>query len=76
MGRHPCFALAVDGGHLGVMYNRVYGVSDKVIGEGTHIKIPWFERPVFYDIRTRVHRKSSLTGTKGSLTVPVKLKDF
>merc|ERR1719482_981604 len=54
----------VEGGHKAVMYNRVTGVSDKVIGEGTHIKIPWFERPVFYDIRTRAYRRQSLTGTK------------
>lgn len=54
----------VEGGHKGVMYNRIYGVSDQVIGEGTHIKIPWIQRPVFYDIRTRAYRRQSLTGTK------------
>lgn len=54
----------VEGGHKGVMYNRVTGVSPIVIGEGTHLKIPWFDRPVFYDVRTRAHRRQSLTGTK------------
>jgi len=54
----------VEGGHKAVMYNRVTGVQETVIGEGTHLKFPWFDRPVFYDIRTRAYRRQSLTGTK------------
>ena len=46
---HPpqqCDHLAhtVDGGHKAVMYNRINGVSNTVIGEGTHLKFPWFDR--------------------------------
>jgi len=54
----------VEGGHKAVMYNRISGVQETVIGEGTHLKFPWFDRPVFYDIRTRAYRRQSLTGTK------------
>merc|ERR1719482_2462861 len=54
----------VERGHKAVMYNRISGVQDTVIGEGTHLKFPWFDRPVFYDIRTRAYRRQSLTGTK------------
>lgn len=31
---------------------------------GTHIRIPWFETPIDYDVRARPRIISSLTGTK------------
>lgn len=64
----------VEGGHRGVMYNRVSGIKDHVIGEGTHFKIPWFERPIFFDIRTRPHTRQSLTGTRDLQMVNVTLR--
>ncbi|PWA45088.1 Band 7 protein [Artemisia annua] len=39
----------VEGGHRAIVFNRLVGVKDKVYPEGTHIMIPWFERPVIYD---------------------------
>ena len=57
--------LAVEGGHRAVMFNRVSGVSQKVYGEGTHLMLPWFDRPVIYDVRTRPRNINSLTGSKG-----------
>ncbi|KAF2552894.1 hypothetical protein F2Q68_00036200 [Brassica cretica] len=43
----------VDGGHRAIMFNRLVGVKDKVYPEGTHLMVPWFERPVIYDVRAR-----------------------
>jgi len=31
---------------------------------GTHIKIPWFETPIDYDVRAKPRNVASLTGTK------------
>ena len=31
---------------------------------GTHIRIPWFETPITYDVRARPRNVASLTGTK------------
>ncbi|KAL9072274.1 MAG: hypothetical protein Q9157_005164 [Trypethelium eluteriae] len=31
---------------------------------GTHIRIPWFESPVIYDVRAKPRNVASLTGTK------------
>lgn len=45
----------VEGGHRAIVFNRVLGVKDKVYPEGTHFMIPWFERPVIYDVRARPH---------------------
>jgi len=54
----------VDGGHRAIKYTRINGVSKEIYTEGTHIKIPWFETPVDYDVRARPRNVSSLTGTK------------
>ena len=47
------------------MYDRIQGVLEKPVGEGTHIRIPWFQTPHVMDIRTRPRSVSSVTGTKG-----------
>ena len=47
------------------MYDRIQGVLDKPVDEGTHIRIPWFQTPTIMDIRTRPRSVSSVTGTKG-----------
>jgi prohibitin 2 len=64
----------VDGGHRAVMFNRVTGVRPEVVGEGTHIMIPWFEWPTVYDIRTRPKKISSPTGTRDMQTVNITLR--
>jgi prohibitin 2 len=54
----------VQGGHRAVVFNRVVGMKDTVYGEGLNFNIPWFERPVIYDIRTRPVNLQTLTGSK------------
>jgi prohibitin 2 len=56
--------FTVEGGHRGVMFNRVVGVKQDVYPEGTHIKIPWFEEPTIFDIRTKPKTIRSPTGTR------------
>lgn len=56
---------AVDGGERAVMYDRIQGVLDDPVGEGTHFRVPWFQTPNVMDIRTRPRSISSVTGTKG-----------
>jgi prohibitin 2 len=43
----------VEGGHRAIVFNRVVGIKDAVYSEGTHLMVPWFERPVVYDVRAR-----------------------
>lgn len=59
-----CYLL-VDGGHRAIKYTRLFGVQNKVYNEGTHIMIPWFEKPIIYDVRAKPRNVASLTGTKG-----------
>ena len=35
----------------------------QVFEEGTHFMVPWFERPIIYDVRAR---PSQITSTSGS----------
>lgn len=53
----------VQGGHRAVVFNRIFGMKDSVYGEGLNFNIPWFERPVVYDIRTRPVNLQTLTGS-------------
>lgn len=50
------------------MYDRIRGVLDEPVGEGTHFKVPWLQTPNIMDIRTRPRTISSVTGTKGKLS--------
>ncbi|CAB9504364.1 Prohibitin-2 [Seminavis robusta] len=52
----------VQGGHRAVVFNRIVGMKDTVYGEGLNFNIPWFERPIIYDIRTRPVNLQTLTG--------------
>lgn len=36
----------------------------QVYPEGTHVMIPWFERPVIYDVRARPHLVESTSGSR------------
>ena len=34
-----------------IVFNRLGGIKDEVYEEGTHLMVPWFERPIIYDVR-------------------------
>lgn len=36
----------------------------QVYPEGTHLIIPWFERPIIYDVRARPHLVESTSGSR------------
>ena len=56
--------FTVDGGHRAVVFNRLLGMKDTIYNEGLNFNIPWFERPIIYDIRTRPVNLQTLTGSK------------
>jgi len=74
------FALAskamytVEAGHVAVKYNRMSGVSSDRHTEGLNFKVPWFERPIVFDIRARPHTMTSLTGSKDLQMVNISLR--
>lgn len=66
--------FTVEGGHRAVMFNRIGGVKNEIYGEGTHIRIPWFEEPTIYDIRTKPKTIRSPTGTRDLQMVDITLR--
>jgi len=64
----------VDAGHLAINYNRLSGVGSNTHREGLNFLIPWFERPIIYDIRARPHTMTSLTGSKDLQMVNISLR--
>lgn len=64
----------VQGGHRAVVFNRFVGMKDHVYTEGLNFNIPWVERPIIYDIRTRPVNLQTLTGSKDLQMVTIGIR--
>ncbi|XP_047323751.1 prohibitin-1, mitochondrial-like [Impatiens glandulifera] len=64
----------VDGGHRAIVFNRLGGIKEKVYPEGTHLMVPWFERPIIYDVRARPHLVESTSGSRDLQMVKIGLR--
>ncbi|CAN6197457.1 unnamed protein product [Urochloa humidicola] len=64
----------VEGGHRAIVFNRIQGIKDKVYPEGTHFMIPWFERPIIYDVRARPNLVESTSGSRDLQMVKIGLR--
>lgn len=67
-------AYTVEAGHRAIMFNRVGGIQNYILTEGLHFRIPWFQYPIIYDIRTRPRILSSPTGSKDLQMVNISLR--
>lgn len=58
--------VTVQPGHQGIVYSRFSGVVDTwKLQEGLNFVIPWFHRPIVYDVRTRPQPIDTQSGSKG-----------
>lgn len=58
--------VTVQPGHLGLIYNRFGGLNERhVLTEGLNFVIPWFQRAIIYDVRTRPQPIDTQSGSKG-----------
>lgn len=64
----------VDGGYRAVIFDRFQGIKKDVIGEGTHFFIPWVQRPILFDIRSRARNVPVVTGSKDLQNVNITLR--
>ena len=64
----------VEGGHRAIVFNRVVGIKDTVYEEGTHFMIPWFERPIIYDVRARPNVIQTTSGSHDLQMVNIGLR--
>nr|XP_026690609.1 prohibitin-2-like [Ciona intestinalis] len=65
---------SVEGGHRAVLFNRIGGVQQVTYGEGLHFRLPWFQYPIIYNIRSRPTRVGSPTGSKDLQMVNINLR--
>lgn len=47
-----------------IVFNRIGGLSDEVKPEGTHLMLPWFQRPIIFDVRARPNVITSTSGSR------------
>jgi len=64
----------VDGGHRAIMFSRIGGIQNDIMSEGLHFRIPWFQYPIVYDIRSKPRKISSPTGSKDLQMVNISLR--
>ncbi|KAL7271919.1 Prohibitin-1, subunit of the prohibitin complex (Phb1p-Phb2p) [Rhizina undulata] len=64
----------VKGGTRAVIFDRLQGVKENVINEGTHFLIPWLQKAVIYDVRTKPRNISTTTGSKDLQMVSLTLR--
>lgn len=64
----------VEGGKRAVIFDRIKGVQPQVVGEGTHFVVPWLQKPVIYDVRTKPKTISTTTGSKDLQNVLLTLR--
>lgn len=64
----------VDGGHRAIIFSRLGGIQKEIFTEGLHFRVPWFQYPIIYDIRSRPRKISSPTGSKDLQMVNISLR--
>ncbi|KAI8899541.1 band 7 family-domain-containing protein [Globomyces pollinis-pini] len=64
----------VQAGQRVVIFDRLSGVKEKPVDEGTHFLVPWLHKAIFYDVRTRPRNISTTTGSKDMQTISLTLR--
>lgn len=64
----------VGGGSRAVIFDRLSGVKREIIGEGTHFLLPWLQRAILFDVRTRPRIITATTGSKDLQMVSLSLR--
>jgi len=64
----------VRGGSRAVIFDRLAGVKEQVVNEGTHFLIPWLQRSIIFDVRTKPRNIATTTGSKDLQMVSLTLR--
>lgn len=64
----------VRGGERAVIFDRFSGVKQSVVGEGINFVVPWLQRPIIFDVKTRPKVVTTTTGSKDLQTVSITLR--
>lgn len=67
--------VTVQPGHLGIVYNRFGGINENtVFTEGMNFVVPWFQRAIIYDVRTRPQLINTQSGSKDLQMIQISLR--
>jgi prohibitin 1 len=61
--------VVVGAGERGVVFNNISGLEDRILGEGTHTRIPFVESVITMPIRTQATKFQENAGTSDSQTI-------
>ncbi|CAH0052635.1 unnamed protein product [Clonostachys solani] len=64
----------VKGGTRAVIFDRLSGVKEEVKNEGTHFLVPWLQKSIIFDVRTKPRSISTTTGSKDLQMVSLTLR--
>lgn len=64
----------VQAGQRAIKFNRLWGLGNEIIPEGTHLMVPWLEWPIIYDVKTRPRTIVSLTGSRDLQMVNISIR--
>ncbi|KAK4158539.1 band 7 family-domain-containing protein [Chaetomidium leptoderma] len=64
----------VKGGSRAVIFDRLSGVKETVVNEGTHFLIPWLQKAIVFDVRTKPRNIATTTGSKDMQMVSLTLR--
>ena len=57
--------VIVEPGQKAFKFSKVSGVMPTIYSEGYNFNIPWLERPIIYDVRTKPRMMQCVTGSAG-----------
>ena len=65
----------IEPGHIGLIYSRFGGLDEnRRLREGINFVIPWFQRAIVYDVRTRPQPIETQSGSKDLQMVQISLR--
>ena len=67
------FFFVVGPGEQGVIFNTFSGVKEKTYDEGFHFKMPFFEKPYRFEVRTQVYDADASAASKDLQVVSTKV---
>ena len=68
------FIFTVQGGHQGVVFNKLSGIKPHSYREGWHIRLPYLEVPFVYETRSKPKKFRSETPTRDLQNVNIELR--
>ena len=65
---------SVDTGEKAIKFNKISGVGSSTYREGLHLRIPFIERPIIFNVKSQPIEYKSITGSKDLQEVTIKVR--